>query len=98
MKKITFTVSKSGEKKLKVNFIKHSAGKGGWSEWVFPTKKYLFKCCDCGLVHEMEFSTFVAGEEAKDKSYRVIELGGKIRAMFRARRHGSKKSLEALKK
>lgn len=87
MKEIKFIASKSGNKKPKVSFIKMEAKKGGWSDWVFPTKKYLFKCCDCGLVHEMEFSTFVAGEELKDKSYRVIELGGKIRAMFRARRN-----------
>ena len=32
---------------------KHS---DGWSRWVYPVMKgYKMSCCDCGLVHEMEF-------------------------------------------
>jgi hypothetical protein len=28
----------------------------GWSEWLHPTAPSFFsKCCDCGLIHEMEF-------------------------------------------
>jgi hypothetical protein len=33
----------------------------GWSEWIHPTPNaatesgYLMQCCDCGLVHEMQF-------------------------------------------
>lgn len=28
----------------------------GWSDWVFPNRKdYRFSCCDCGLVHKMQF-------------------------------------------
>jgi hypothetical protein len=27
----------------------------GWSEWVHPRPGYLMQCCDCGLVHAMEF-------------------------------------------
>lgn len=27
----------------------------GWSEWVHPLPGYLMQCCDCGLVHEMQF-------------------------------------------
>lgn len=28
----------------------------GWSAWQNPTMTgYLMKCCDCGLVHEVEF-------------------------------------------
>jgi hypothetical protein len=26
----------------------------GWSEWIHPLPGYLMKCCDCGLVHEMQ--------------------------------------------
>jgi len=30
--------------------------KSGWSRWQSPEMKgYLMGCCDCGLVHEMEF-------------------------------------------
>lgn len=29
----------------------------GWCDWVEPVMKgYLMQCCDCGLVHEMEFN------------------------------------------
>ena len=28
----------------------------GWSRWVYPVMEgYKMTCCDCGLVHEMEF-------------------------------------------
>lgn len=34
--------------------------KKGWTEWIHPirTKKhdYLMQCCDCGLIHELQFS------------------------------------------
>ncbi len=37
-------------------FKKMVAGRGGWSEWQQPVMKgYLMKCCDCGLIHEMQF-------------------------------------------
>lgn len=32
------------------------AGEDGWCDWVHPLPGYLMKCCDCGLVHEMEFA------------------------------------------
>jgi hypothetical protein len=28
----------------------------GWCEWVHPLPGYLMQCCDCGLVHEVEFA------------------------------------------
>jgi hypothetical protein len=31
-------------------------GEDGWSDWVHPVPGYRMKCCDCGLVHEMEFA------------------------------------------
>jgi hypothetical protein len=33
----------------------------GWSEWIHPVPNpteglgYLMQCCDCGLIHEIEF-------------------------------------------
>jgi hypothetical protein len=30
--------------------------KNGYTEWVRPIRKgYKFACCDCGLVHDMDF-------------------------------------------
>lgn len=28
----------------------------GWCDWVHPVPGYRMKCCDCGLVHDMEFA------------------------------------------
>ncbi len=67
-------------------FKKHKAGRGGWSEWVYPIQgSYLFKCCDCELVHEMQFSAFVEKDKERS-SFEVVKLPEPIRTMFRARR------------
>lgn len=85
---IKFIASKAGNKKTKIHFYTHNPGKGGWSEWVYPTKKYLFKCCDCGLVHELEFGTMIT-KNKKGIEFEVVKLPEEIRAMFRARRYKS---------
>ena len=42
-------------------------------EWVAPIPKgYKFRCCDCGLVHQMDF--------------RVVEIGKGKQIQFRAER------------
>lgn len=30
-------------------------GEDGWSDWVHPLEGYKIACCDCGLIHNMEF-------------------------------------------
>ena len=72
----------------KGRFKKMVAKKRGWTDWVFPKvgNLFLFKCCDCGLIHEMEFKTFVEGRQYKSGNFQVVELPKHIRAMFRARR------------
>lgn len=62
-------------------------GRGGWSEWVEPVMNgYLMQCCDCGLVHEMQFKTFEqttpTDKRGKWKA-RPVKNG---RVSFRARR------------
>lgn len=70
-----------------IKFKQHKAGYGGWSNWVYPKEKtkYLFKCCDCNLVHEMEFGTFIE-KNKKRGTFEVVKLPHQIRSMFRARR------------
>ena len=43
------------ESRKRLTFKKHTAGKGGYSEWVYPKpdETYLMKCCGCGLIHEI---------------------------------------------
>lgn len=43
---------------LKIRRFRQEKAEGprGFSRWVQPQmKKYLMQCCDCGLVHEMQF-------------------------------------------
>lgn len=56
-----------------------------WTGWVCPTKTYLMKCCDCGLVHEMEFAAFMEANR-KGKWFEIAKLPPEVRVMFRMRR------------
>ena len=51
-----------------------AVGPRGFSHWVQPQKinKHFLGCCDCGLVHEMQF--------------RIIAKNGDFTMQFRARR------------
>lgn len=58
----------------------------GFSRWVNPILNgYMMGCCDCGLVHEMEFRAFKRGKVRKDGSYKLTvlrpsEYGVRLRA------------------
>lgn len=56
----------------------------GWCEWIHPLPGYLMQCCDCGLVHEMDFRI-----GARD-GYGPLNPGESDESgviIFRARRH-----------
>ena len=36
-------------------FRREIEGDDGWSEWIRPLEGYKMACCDCGLVHNVEF-------------------------------------------
>lgn len=40
-----------------MKFAKVQETETGWSDWILPTprRSYKMACCDCGLVHDMEF-------------------------------------------
>lgn len=71
--------------KVPKKFKHHIAGRGGWSEWVFPSETYFFKCCDCELVHEIQFKAYLE-RKRKGNSFEVVPMPKEIRPMFRARR------------
>lgn len=61
---------------------------GGWSDWVQPLNGYRMACCDCGLVHEMEFEVLRKGKDLPDGTWKATSLGHeRYRVSFRARRH-----------
>lgn len=70
-------------------FKREVEGENGWSRWVPPTMKgYRIACCDCGLVHNMEFRVVKIKREEKDGSYLFKELPDeKYRVHFRAQRN-----------
>lgn len=55
---------------------KEYAGEDGWSRWVQPiTKGYRMQCCDCGLVHLVDFRVVAARAQFRMK--RSSRLRGK---------------------
>lgn len=58
------------------------AGPDGWSDWIHPLPGYKMGCCDCSLVHEMEFAIVPAISEGSMN--RGENSGGVI--IFRAKR------------
>jgi hypothetical protein len=66
------------------DFIKHEVDSfDDWSEWVCPDPtQYFMKCCDCGLVHEMQFNVvkYSEGDKCEDFDDPYVQ------AVFRARR------------
>ena len=57
----------------------------GFCEWINPKKRgYLMKCCDCGLVHEIEFD--VAFFTGKDDPHAKVVESEQFGVLFRVRR------------
>lgn len=62
----------------------------GWSEWQFPIHKgYLMQCCDCGLVHEVDFKVVEkVGRTKKDGSWEAEKTKkGQFRVGMKMRRY-----------
>ena len=65
------------------------ATKDGWTEWQFPIHKgYLMQCCDCNLVHEVNFKVVEkVSKVKKDGSWESEPTeNGKFRVGMRMRR------------
>lgn len=70
----------------------------GWCDWQVPLMKgYRMGCCDCGLVHDMEFVIVEKGRTRKDGTFTIVELPqAKYRVKFRAKRNN--RSTAAMRK
>jgi hypothetical protein len=66
---------------------------GGWSDWQAPTPlKYKMACCDCGLVHDLQFRVGKVTAVKKDGyfTFERVSTGlkkGMYRVLMRARRN-----------
>lgn len=64
----------------------HPVDEDGWCEWIHPLPGYLMQCCDCGLVHDMQFAIVPPSDGC---GYADLNEGESIYGVivFRARRH-----------
>lgn len=62
----------------------------GWSEWIQPVRKgYKLACCDCGLVHNVDFRVLKRNSTgARTVQFRV---GRNARSTALMRRHKKRK-------
>lgn len=67
-------------------YRKHHEGQNGWSEWINPAQVYQLACCDCGLVHTMEFRIVRDDGGPELDSEQVVDDPG-LRIVFRAKRN-----------
>lgn len=58
----------------------------GWSEWLAPVmRNYKLGCCDCGLVHDMQFKIVKVKTRGKGTFNGPVVDGHRV--LFRARRN-----------
>jgi hypothetical protein len=53
-----------------------------WSPWNTPALKYKLACCDCGLVHDIEFCVRLKGGKMLDRRKGQIKF--RVRRNVRA--------------
>lgn len=63
-------------------------GANGWSRWIRPVmEQYMMACCDCGLVHTMQFYAVKVAKHGKGGYWSGTLLPRRgYRVMFRAKR------------
>lgn len=68
---------------------RYEVDEDGWTEWIPPVMNgYRMTCCDCGLVHEMDFKATEIVKRKASGSLLVRDLNPKkYQVTFRARRH-----------
>lgn len=74
----------------KVKCVQKTALKSGWTRWNEPIMQgYLMQCCDCGLIHQMEFRVLKRAKKTKSKNgyWKAEEMpSDKYRISMRAKR------------
>ena len=73
---------------IMAKFKKIKANDDGWSEWELPEMEgYRLGCCDCGLVHNVDFKV-VRATKIPSGEHECEELDDKmLRVLMRARRN-----------
>jgi hypothetical protein len=67
---------------------KPQAGPDGWTDFIKPVMRgYRLACCDCGLVHDMDFKVVRIIRTSKSGIHTVADAEKKYEVLFRARRN-----------
>ena len=69
-------------------YKKHEAGDDGWSDWDTPIMDgYKLACCDCGLVHRVDFRAIRIVRQSHNGTFVFHELNKRrFRVKFRVSR------------
>lgn len=68
-------------------YDKPQAGEDGWTDWIDPARHYKLACCDCGLVHNVEFRVIVTTRKRNGR-FKMIRANPKnCRVQFRVSRN-----------
>lgn len=69
-------------------YKQHYANDDGYSEWETPVMTdYKLCCCDCGLVHNMDFKVLKVTETFEDGTWNAETPDGDYRVEFRVSRN-----------
>lgn len=66
-------------------FRREVEGDDGWSDWIHPLPGYKMACCDCGLVHNLEF-------DINDLGQVIFRASRNVRSTAQMRRHREKQN------
>jgi hypothetical protein len=74
-------------------------GPDGWSDWQYPVMAgYKLACCDCGLVHDVEFEVVRVTKINRDGTWQATAPKGNYRVGMRARRNNRSTALARRKR
>lgn len=63
---------------------RYSENENGWTEWIQPEMKlYRLGCCDCGLVHDVQFRITARGRRVQFRVRQNKRSTGQIRRHMR---------------
>lgn len=73
-------------------YYKLTARDGDWTFWISPTPKqpYRMACCDCGLVHNIEFRAVKVSRNNSNGTFVFVDEKinpRKVRVQFRVSRN-----------
>jgi len=69
-----------------VRFHRETKNNDEWTEWIMPKQPiYKMMCCDCGLVHDIEFD--ITFDEIEKRDRPIFRVRRNNRSTGQARRY-----------